>query len=320
MKRLMLLLTILFLPLNAYAYSDYIIPGGDTLGIEVETDGVMIIGFYKIDGKYNRGKPALQGGDYILKINNEEVHSADEMTTVIENAEDKRNINIVFRRGETVKETELPLILSDGKYKTGLFVKSSIKGIGTLSYIDPGTKIFGALGHEINETETNSIVEIKSGIIFENAITGIQKSKPGVAGSKLASFNYNNKYGTIYKNTKYGIFGNYESNFPDIAPIKVGKEVKIGQAYIKTVLDGNNIQNFLIDITSINETSQTKNITFRLLDDSLIEKTGGVVQGMSGSPIIQDDKIVGVLTHVVVDNPVTGYGLFITKMLEEGEK
>ncbi|MBE6156073.1 MAG: PDZ domain-containing protein [Firmicutes bacterium] len=149
MKRLLLLLTILFLPLNVWAYSDYIIPGGDTLGIEVDTDGVMIIGFYKIDGKYNRGKPALQGGDYILKVNGMLVNSTDELTEVIENAPDKRSIKITYRRNNAEKETTLPLVLSDGKYKTGLYVKSSIKGIGSLSYIDPETMIFGALGHEI---------------------------------------------------------------------------------------------------------------------------------------------------------------------------
>ena len=147
MKRMILLLTILFLPLNIYAYSDYIIPGGNTLGVEVETDGIMIIGFYKIDGKYNRGKPALQGGDYITKINGIEVSSVEDMTSIIENADDKRSIELNFRRGDIEKKTSLPLVLSDGKYKTGLYVKSEIMGIGTLSYIDPETKIFGALGH-----------------------------------------------------------------------------------------------------------------------------------------------------------------------------
>lgn len=320
MKKILLLLTILFLPFNVSAYSEYIIPGGDTLGVEVETDGVMIIGFYKINGKYNRGKPALQGGDYILKINNTMVNTVDEMTKAIEEADDKRSVEIVFRRGKDEKKTELPLVLNEGKYKTGLYVKSTIKGIGTLTYIDPGTMIFGALGHEINEAETNSIVEIKRGYIFENIITGIQKSKPGVPGSKLASFNYQNKYGTIYKNTKYGIFGKYETDLPNTSTVKVSDTIKIGPAYIKTVLDGQEIKEYEIEITSINENSSTKNIVFKLLDDSLIEQTGGVVQGMSGSPILQDGQIVGVLTHVVVDNPVTGYGLLITKMLEEGEK
>ena len=319
MKKILLLLTILFLPLNAYAYSDYVIAGGQTLGIEVKTDGVMIIGFYKISGKYNRGKPSLQGGDYILKINDVDVESAEDMAKVIESADDKRSIKVTYRRGEEVKTTKLNLILDEGKYKTGLYVKSSIKGIGTLSYIDPETKIYGALGHEISQSETNSIVEIKEGIIFENFITGVQRSKPGTPGSKLATFNYNTKYGNVIKNTKYGIFGIYDSDY-DGQLIKVSDEVKVGPAYIKTVLNGQEVQNYNIEITAVNEDSKTKNIIFKILDQELINLTGGVIQGMSGSPIIQNDMIVGVLTHVIVDNPVTGYGLFITTMLEEGEK
>ena len=319
MKKMILLLTILFLPLNTYAYSDYIIAGGSTLGVEVNTDGVMIIGFYKIDGKYSRGKPQLRGGDYILSINDTEVETVSDMTKIIENASDKRKVQITYRRGQDIKTTTLPLVLSDGKYKTGLYVKSEIKGIGTLSYIDPETKIFGALGHEISDADTNSIIEIKSGVIFENTITGIQKSKPGVPGSKLASFNYENKYGQIYKNTKYGIFGIYDGSYDSEDIMKVG-EAQIGSAYIKTVLDGQEVKLYDIEITSLNENNQTKNITFKILDNTLLEKTGGVIQGMSGSPIIQNDKIVGILTHVIVDNPVTGYGLLVTKMLEEGDK
>ena len=320
MKKILLLLTIFFLPFNVFAYSDYIIPGGNTLGVEIETDGIMVIGFYKINGKYNKGKPELKNGDYIIKINNIEVSSVDDMTSVIENADDKRSIEITFKRDGKEKKTKLSLILDNGRYKTGLYVKSQIKGIGTLTYIDPNSKIYGALGHEIIESESNSIVEIKSGFIFENNITGIEKSRPGVAGSKIASFNNEKRYGSILKNTKYGIFGIYEDNLPNTEMIKVSNDIKIGPAYIKTVLNNQVVEEFYIEITSINENSNTKNITFEILDDTLIEKTGGVVQGMSGSPIIQNNNIVGVITHVIVDNPITGYGLFITKMLEEGDK
>ncbi len=320
MKKVLILLTILFMPINILAYSDYVIPGGDTLGVRVDTDGIMIVGFYKIDGKYNRGKPEIHNNDYIIKVNDIDVNSVEEMTSVIESSDDKRSINLTFKRNNKIMKTKLPLILSEGKYKTGLYVKSAIKGIGTLTYIDPNTKIFGALGHEIIESETNSIVEIKSGIIFENMITNIEKSYPGVAGSKVAKFNENNVYGNIFKNTKYGIFGYYNEFLPNEVPIRVSDDVKLGQAYIKTVLSDQLVANYLIEITSINKTSQTKNITFKIIDEDLISVTGGVIQGMSGSPIIQDDAIVGVLTHVIVDNPLTGYGLFITKMLEEGEK
>ena len=320
MKKALILLAILFLPINIFAYSDYIIPGGDTIGVKVDTDGIMIVGFYKIDGKYNKGKPELANNDYIIKINDVDVANVDDMTNVIESSLDKRNIKVTFKRKGKVMTTKLPLILSDGKYKTGLYVKSSIKGIGTLTYIDPQTNIFGALGHEIAESETNSIVEIKNGSIFESYITSIEKSYPGVAGSKISTFNEKYTFGYIDKNTRYGIFGFYNEILPDYVPIKVSNDVKLGKAYIKTVLEGNEVKNYLIEITSINETSKTKNITFKIIDDELLDKTGGVIQGMSGSPIIQDDNIIGVLTHVVVDNPLTGYGLFITKMLEEGEK
>lgn len=141
-----------------------------------------------------------------------------------------------------------------------------------------------------------------------------------MAGSKVANFNEQNVFGYINKNTKYGIFGTYTGLMENSIPIHVSNNVKIGPAYIKTVLDNQSIKNYLIEITAINETSKIKNITFKITDEELLNKTGGVIQGMSGSPIIQNDQIIGVLTHVIVDNPVTGYGLFITKMLEEGER
>lgn len=318
MKKIILLLALLFMPINVFAYSSSVIPGGDTLGIEVDIDGILITGFYKINGKLNKGNPSLMGGDYIVKVNDIKVNDVLEFTNVLENADNLDEIKITYRRNGKENNTNLPLIKDNGKYKTGLYVKSSIKGIGTLSYIDPETKIYGALGHEIDEIETSKKVEIKTGIIFNSKITKIEKSYPGVTGSKLSSFNYNIKYGDINKNTKYGIFGTYiDDTNKDMMEIGIPK---IGKAYIKTVINGEEIKNYDIEITRINETSDTKNITLKILDDNLINKTGGIVQGMSGSPIIQNDKIVGVLTHVIVDNPVTGYGIFITKMLEEGEK
>lgn len=319
MKKILLLLTILFLPINVWAYSNFIIPGGNTLGIEVDTNGVMIIGFYKIDGRYNKGKNELKEGDYITHVNGEEVFSVEDMTKVIELAPDKRSVDITFtRKGET-KSTILPLILSNGKYKTGLYVKGSIKGIGTLTYVDPNSQIYGALGHEIIESESNSIVEIKSGIIFENSITGIAKSKPGTPGSKLAKFNAENEYGKVFKNTRFGIFGRYEEDLTSDELLEVGTP-KVGSAIIRTVIDEQKIEEFEIEITSVNETSMIKNISLRITDERLLDVSGGVVQGMSGSPIIQDGKIVGALTHVIIDNPVSGYGILITKMLEAGEK
>lgn len=316
------LLSLLLIPINALAYSDYIIPGGETLGIEINSDGIMVIGFYQINGKYNKGDPNIKAGDYITAINGTPVNTVDELTAAIEDNISDGFVEVTYNRNGKAKTSELELVKDDGIYKTGLYVKDSITGIGTLSYIDPETKVFGALGHEIIESNTNALVEIHSGIIFRNFIIGIDKSASGIPGSKNAKFYYDTIYGSITKNTNVGIYGIYDSQLPDKKLYEVAEpsEVKTGEATIYTVLDGEEINTYSINITSIDETASIKNISFAITDDELLSKTGGVVQGMSGSPIIQDDKIIGAVTHVVIDNPTTGYGIFITTMLEEGEK
>lgn len=307
------------MPLEILAYSKYVIPGGETLGIELKSDGIMVIGFYQIKGKTNKSE--LKVGDYILKVNDIEVNTIDELTNEIEKSINEE-VLISYKRNNNIKETKLNLIYDDNVYKTGLYVKDKITGIGTLSYIDPQSKIYGALGHEIIESSSKSLVEIKTGNIFRNQITSITKSFDGTAGSKNAKFYPDTLYGTINKNTAYGIYGFYEVNFPEKELVEVAEpsEIEIGKAKIYTVLNNEEIKEYEIEITKINETSQIKNITFEIKDKELLDKTGGVVQGMSGSPIIQNGKLVGAVTHVIIDNPKTGYGIFITTMLEEGEK
>lgn len=321
-KLKILLISFILLPLNVLAYSDYIIPGGETLGIEINSNGIMVIGFYQINGKFNKGNPVIKSGDYITKVNGTEVTTVNELTAVIEDNVDDGFVEVTYNRNGKEKTSKLELIKDDDVYKTGLYVKDSITGIGTLSYIDPETKIFGALGHEIVESNTNTVVEIKSGIIFRNYITGIDKSSNGIPGSKNAKFYYDTTYGKILKNTNVGIYGIYENDLPnkELYEVATPDEIKIGKATIYTVLEGEKIKDYSIEITAINETSDIKNISFVIDDEELLKKTGGVVQGMSGSPIIQNDKIIGAVTHVVIDNPTTGYGIFITTMLEEGEK
>jgi len=321
MKKLILFLSIIFMPLNVSAYSDYIYRGGNTLGIEINCDGILIVGFYEINGNLNKGVPNLKVGDYITKVNGVSVNTLKELSKEIEKYINKEKVKITYKRNGKENNSTLNLVNDEGTYKTGLYVKDSITGIGTLTYVDPGTKIYGALGHEIIESNSSKIVEIKSGTIFRNSIKSIEKSTIGHAGSKNAKYFYNTIYGSIFKNTNHGIFGEYRYTTDNLELVKVGKssEVKIGNAYIYTVLESELVEEFEINITDINETSDTKNITFEITDEKLIEKTGGVVQGMSGSPVIQNNKIIGVVTHVIVDNPVKGYGLFITKMLEEGE-
>ncbi len=322
MKKVLILLISLFLPFSVAAYSEYLIPGGDTLGIEVNSKGILVIGFYEVNGHYNKGTPEIKPGDYIMKVNGHSINTVKELTKMIEANINKEAVELTIRHNNKEKEISLPLIFDDGLYKTGLYVKDNITGIGTLTYIDPETHIYGALGHEIIETNTNSIVEIKSGNIFRNAITSIDKSSNGIAGSKNAKFYYNTIYGTITKNTNYGIYGEYKAELPnkDLMPVGSSSDVSLGEASLYTVLKNEEIKEYKIEITAINETAKVKNLTFKLNDEDLINQTGGIVQGMSGSPIIQNGKLIGAVTHVIVDNPLTGYGIFITTMLEEGEK
>ena len=258
MKRLkILLLSLLLIPMNVLAYSDYIIPGGETLGIEINSDGIMVIGFYQIDGKFNKGDPVIKSGDYITEVNGIRVNTVDELTEIVEDNILEGKVEVTIKRNGKEKTSELSLIKDGEVYKTGLYVKDSITGIGTLSYIDPETKVFGALGHEIIEANTNSLVEIRSGIIFRNYITGIEKSASGVPGSKNAKFYYDTVYGKILKNTNVGIYGLYENEMPNKELYEVGnpEEIKIGDASIYTVLDGENINEYSIEITKIDETS-----------------------------------------------------------------
>ena len=318
---LTLIFTLLIIPDYALAYSDYIVAGGENIGIELNSKGVIIVGTYEVNGINPAKEANLRAGDKIIKINNKDVINIEEMLKVIENINNKSNVKITYLRGNKTNETSLKLSKSsDNIYKTGLYVKDSISGVGTLTFIDPNTKLFGALGHEIIEKNTGQKLEIKDGKIYSSTVTGITRSDIGKPGEKAARYDSSDIFGNVKENTTSGIFGNYTSTIPDKKLYKVAKEndIKTGNATIFTVIDGNTIESFAINILRINKNT-TKNILFEITDSRLLKNTGGIVQGMSGSPIIQDNFIVGAVTHVVVDDPTKGYGIFITTMLEEAE-
>lgn len=322
-KLLTFFLLLTLYPSLVFAYSDKIILGGENVGINIHSKHVMVVGFYKVEDKYIGEEAGLKVGDLITKVNNINISSIDEMISIINKEKEKGNLNLTFLRNNKEMEATLELKKdSNNIYKTGLYVKDQINGIGTLTYIDPNTKIFGALGHEIAEKSTQQKVEIKAGTIFESEITGITPSENGTPGAKEAKFYSSNLFGTINKNEESGIFGTYTKETSNENIIEVAKkdEVKLGSAQIRTVLDKNIIKNYDIEIINIDKNNPTKNILFEITDEQLLSKTGGVVAGMSGSPIIQGDKIIGAVTHVVVNDTQKGYGIFITTMLEEGEK
>ncbi len=314
----LLVLLLMTLPNIVLAYSDYIIAGGDNIGIQLKMDGVMIIGTYDIDGENPAVEAGLQEGDKIISINQNKISSIREMTSLLSH---NRDVSIVIgyvRNGEEQKTT-----LTMKNQKTGLYLKDTISGIGTLTFIDPTTKRFGALGHEIVDSSSGKIASIKEGSIFTSSIRSIQKSKDGIPGEKNATLNVTDTLGIISKNTNKGIFGTYEENFDNTKTYKVAhiEDIKEGDAVIRTVLKGQEIKEYSIRILKVSNTKdKTKNIIFEITDQQLLEETGGIIQGMSGSPIIQGDYIVGAVTHVVVNGPEKGYGILITNMLEEAER
>ena len=320
---LLLLISITLLPLNVYAYSDYIIASGKNIGIELNTTGIIIVGTYDV-GDYSPAKDAkLQTGDKIIRINDTKVDSIKEMIALIEKDVTTESIKVTYLRGSKEFNTKLNLIKDkDNTLKTGLYVKDCINGVGTLTFIDPNTKLYGALGHEIIEKTTGQRLEIKKGNIYESTVTGIVKSNNGNPGEKNARYDTSNVYGNIKENTSSGVFGEYTDKIENDNLYKVANanEINIGEASILTVVEDNNVQEFKINILKINDNKKSnKNILFEIIDENLLDITGGIIQGMSGSPIIQNDYIIGAVTHVVVDDTTKGYGIFITTMLEEAE-
>ncbi len=321
-KVLVLLILLLVLPVTVIAYSDYIVASGENIGIKLNSDGIVVVGTYKIKDKNPSKDAGIKEGDIINKINGQDVNNIDDMVSIINKSEDD-TLKISYSRGSEDYETDLTMYKVDNSYKTGLYVKDSITGIGTLTFVDPETKKFGALGHEIIESTTGNILDIESGTIFESTVTGIIKSDSGVPGEKKATFDTSKVDGNVSKNTNKGIFGDYISKISKDKLYKVAHadEVKKGKAKILTVLDDKSVEEYEVNITKVsNADNNIKNLVFEITDEKLISKTNGIIQGMSGSPIIQGDYIIGAVTHVFVDNPLKGYGIFITNMLEEAEK
>ena len=322
-KKLLLLFFLFayFIPCITFAYSDKVILGGNNIGITVNTKDILVVGFYKVDGKYIGRDAGIKIGDSITKINGTKVNTIPQMIEIINNEMKNNSILITEKRNNQELDLKLNLVEKEDTYKTGLYIKDQITGIGTLTYIDPETNIYGALGHEIINSSNSKLVEISGGKIFKASITGNTKSTITSTGEKNAIFDSNTIYGTIKENTTKGIYGKYSSRSNNEKLIEVAdkNEIKLGKAYIYTVLKDNEIGKYEINIININKNSTTKNILFEITDKTLIEKTNGVIKGMSGSPIVQNDKLIGAVTHAIVNDNTKGYGIFITTMLEEGE-
>lgn len=317
MKKIIWLL-VLLMPFYVFAYSKYIIPGGDTLGIEVNSKGLVVVGFYNVNG--NQINDDLKIGDRIIKVNDISINKITDLNKLIKKY-DKDELFITYVRNNKEYEDKLEVLLSNGTYKTGLYVKESVLGIGTLTYIDPSTGVYGILGHSLNLSQTNQKFVVKDGFSYEAVVTNFIKSNNGNPGSKNADIDKDNVFGTVEVNTDYGVFGIIDED-TNKGLLEVGNidDIKVGAAYIRTTNEKNEVINYEINIIEVNENNTDRNIYFEVVDERLIKMSGGIVQGMSGSPIIQGDYIIGAVTRVLVDDVSKGYGISIVTMLEEGDK
>lgn len=319
----------LFLPIAVLA-ADELYVGGDSVGIEVSYDGVMVTGTYsiQIDNElYDPITGNIQSGDIIQAVNGHKITTMKELYAEVSQFQEPINeVPIVILRDNKQLSITLKTLYNeqDHTFQSGLYVKDKISGVGTMTFYDPETHSFGALGHEIMDTDLKKIADITSGTIYSSSVSSITKAQKNIAGEKHAAIDYTDPLGTITSNTPIGIYGHYDEINKDALRLPWAKqeEIHTGYAQIYTVLSGSDIQAYDIDITKLHaqSSSDVKGIEFTISDPILLESTNGVIQGMSGSPIVQDGKIIGAITHVITAEPTTGYGVYIEWMLEQANQ
>ncbi|MGI8316197.1 SpoIVB peptidase [Halobacillus mangrovi] len=310
-----------------------LIPGGQSVGVELHTKGVLVVGHHLVKGNGERksspGEDAnVQVGDILLKGNDQELNSMEDLSSLVKKSgEDGKAIKLTIKRGKEIMKTSLtPSYNNEEKeYQVGLYIRDSAAGIGTMTFYHPESKKYGALGHVISDMDTKKPIEIHEGTIVKSHVTSIEKGSQGIPGEKKARFSLkDDRLGTITKNTPFGIFGKLDGKmsntaYPKGLPIGFSNQVEEGPAEILTVLNGDKMQSFDVEIVSNmpKKSPVTKGMIVKITDPDLLDKTGGIVQGMSGSPIIQNGKIIGAVTHVFVNDPTSGYGVHIEWMLQE---
>lgn len=305
-----------------------IIPGGMPIGIYMKADGILVLGTDYIEGidgkKCNPASEVVKAGDYIIQINGTETNSKTQLLNEVKRLNSAEVVLKLRRNGNEI-ETKLNAIMTKDKtYKLGIWVRDSIQGLGTITYITEDNK-FGALGHGIHDVDTGELLEMSDGKIYDTQIVNVKKGEKGSPGGLEGMIVYSNYsvWGTIEKNTDIGVYGtvkkvNEVTDGEIPIPVCTKRAVKVGPAIIRCCID-DEVKEYDIEIIKVNYFTLTENkaLVIEVVDEKLLEETGGIVQGMSGSPILQDGKIVGAVTHVFVNDPTRGYGIFIEDMLKQ---
>ena len=302
-----------------------VVPMGTAIGVRINTDGVMVLGtgsFLGTDGlTHSPSGEILKGGDLILSANGHPIKTKEELAKYVANS--RGDIDFIIRRD--YKDTNVTITPAkaetDHSLKIGVWVRDSTKGIGTLTFYNPRTKAFGALGHGIMDVDTNRLISVKSGVIMPSTVISVKKGTRGVPGELEGNVDSRHTLGTVTANSPSGIYGklNPDTNIVTRNPVPIAtrSQIQEGPATILTNVTGSEVKEYDIYVENVNRftTDDTKGMVIRITDPELLKVTGGIVQGMSGSPILQNGRLIGAVTHVFVQDPTKGYGIFIEAMI-----
>lgn len=307
-----------------------LIPGGNVIGVRINTDGIMVLGIGSVKTEGGESvepcKDILKAGDMILKADEKEILNKEELIKAVE---DNENGVIKLRIKRDFKEMDKNVTLAkgiDGKNKIGVWVRDSTQGVGTLTYYNENNNSFGALGHGITDIDTGKLMSVKDGKLMSAKVYDVRKGEAGEPGELLGEIEKDNVVGKIFSNTEYGVYGEINGENKDKLiseskkmPIALHSQVKEGKVKILSCINDKEIKAYDAEIININRynTNSSKSMVIKICDKELLSKTNGIVQGMSGSPIIQDGKLIGAVTHVFVNEPDKGYGIFIENMLRQ---
>ena len=323
---LALMLCFALLP-TVHASADFraLVPVGSTIGIELKSDGVSIVGLCDVAVDGGSVSPArdagLQAGDKIVNINGRKIESSADFLTEAAEFSDAPSVLTVQRGGKDMTFTVTPAENEHGAYQLGLWLRDGVSGIGTMTYYDPESGSFGALGHGINDNETGALVDIQSGTITSSEVVDVVKGSEGTPGELCGKINGDDVLGQITMNTPCGIFGVLDCGIDgDTLPVASESEIVLGPATILSNAGGAETREYDVEISRIYRSSHdSRSMLLCITDPELLSATGGIVQGMSGSPILQNGKLIGAVTHVLISDPTRGYGISMENMLRAAE-
>lgn len=302
-----------------------VIPVGKAIGMKLYTEGVLVVGMSEIEGKKPYENSGIETGDKIIEIDDTQIDNTDELIECVNNSNGKE-LEIKYISDNEEKTTSIePVKTSDNEYKLGLWVRDAAAGVGTLTFYEPSTGKFGALGHGINDVDTYELIDIASGELVTTEIIDIVKGEDGSPGEIRGTIDNGTSLGNIYKNTGFGIYGNIDNvaklNLTQYKEYEVANrsEITTGKAEILCELENGKTQSYEIEIQRLflENNENNKSMLIKVTDEELIEKTGGIIQGMSGAPIIQNGKFIGAVTHVLVNDAKTGYAVFGDLMIKQ---